>query len=212
MRQTKVQAEDERFLEATRKERPEIRVGDFGCGVHKLSGAIGVDVMCHRGIVDVVHDLDEAPWPFKDNSFDAIRCNHLIEHVEDVVPFFEEAHRVLTPGGYIIIRTPHYSNVDSFSDPTHKRHLTSRSLDYFIRGTDSFGLYSEVAFCCEEKRMEFSSGLRQSIGRWLCRFSTRRFEKYYCKLFPARTLYFRLRAIKDGWTPQSDTPRRVIVA
>jgi SAM-dependent methyltransferase len=206
-----VDREDNELVQQIREARPDARVGDFGCGQHKLHGAVGVDAIGHAGIVDLVCDFNRIPWPFEESSFDIIRCNHLVEHVDDIVRFFEEVHRILTPGGYLIVRTPHYSNLDSFVDPTHKRHLTTGSLDYFIRGTDKFGLYSTAPFCCEERRLQFGSGLRSTVGKWLCRLSVRRFEKYHCKLFPAKTLYFRLRTIKDGWTPTTDAPARLVV-
>src|ERR1700723_3585255 len=77
------------------------------------------DVLCH---------LDRGKLPFEDNSFDQIRAVHLIEHVEDVIATMEELHRVARPGGTIFIVTPHYT------DPTHRRHLSTESFHYFYSG------------------------------------------------------------------------------
>ena len=119
MNERSVDREDSELVSGIRNDRPHARVGDFGCGPHKLNGAIGVDVMPHRGTVDLVCDLDATPWPFAENSFDVVRCNHLDEHVDDVVGFIEMIYRALAPGGYLVVRTPHYWNVDSFAHPTH---------------------------------------------------------------------------------------------
>ena len=59
---------------------------------------------------------------------------HLIEHVEDVIATMEELHRVARPGGTIFIVTPHYSDLASYTDPTHRRHLSSESFHYFYAG------------------------------------------------------------------------------
>jgi len=43
-------------------------------------------------------------------------------------------------------------------------------------------------------RLSFGSGLFSRIGWLLSRISMRQYEKYWCRLFPASTLYFRLQA------------------
>jgi hypothetical protein len=44
---------------------------DIGCGKSKTSGCIGIDRVTLPG-VDVVHDLDQFPWPFPDDEFSII--------------------------------------------------------------------------------------------------------------------------------------------
>ena len=51
------------------------KVLDIGCGRHKLPGSIGLDIVPLEG-VDVVHDLNQFPYPFSDNSFDSVRLSH----------------------------------------------------------------------------------------------------------------------------------------
>jgi len=43
---------------------------------------------------------------FKDNSFDAILCYHVLEHIEDDKKAILELFRVLKPGGWAILQTP----------------------------------------------------------------------------------------------------------
>lgn len=134
--------DDRRFAERLTVQGSAPRIADIGCGRDKYPGAVGIDVVAHPG-VDIVHNLDSVPWPVDDSSFDLVLCNHLVEHVDDFVATIREFHRILKPGGYLITRTPHYSHVDSYVDPTHRRHLTTSSLDYFVEGSDKAGLYTE---------------------------------------------------------------------
>jgi SAM-dependent methyltransferase len=100
------------------------------------------DIRAFEGI-DVVHDLNEPPWPFKDNSFDSIVAIHLIEHLKDLIYFMEECHRIIKPGGTLYIETPNAgSDPDlEFADPTHIRCFRPHTfINYFtLEGIDKFG-------------------------------------------------------------------------
>lgn len=106
------------------------RILDVGCGPKKYPGSIGLD-MNPNTAADVICHLDKGSLPFRDNSFDELRAEHLIEHVADAIATMEEFHRVTRPGGTIFILTPHYTDCNSFTDPTHRRHLNSYSFHYF---------------------------------------------------------------------------------
>src|SRR5690606_25242155 len=43
---------------------------------------------------------------YKDNSFDIIMCNHVLEHVDDDSKAVREMYRVLKPGGWAIFLVP----------------------------------------------------------------------------------------------------------
>jgi SAM-dependent methyltransferase len=50
---------------------------------------------------------------FDRDTFHVIHCSHLIEHLEDPGSFFKEVHRVLKPGGYLILTTPNISGLQA---------------------------------------------------------------------------------------------------
>src|SRR5690242_11355524 len=122
-----------------------MRILDVGCGVNKKPGAIGID-RNPGSRADVLADLDRFPYPFRDSSFDGLQAIHVIEHVSDVIRTMEEFHRLVRPGGEVLIVTPHYTDFSSFCDPTHRWHLNSFSFRYFGPDDAGFGYYSAARF------------------------------------------------------------------
>lgn len=109
------------------------RILDVGCGPTKYPGSIGLDMNASTA-ADVLCNLDRGGLPFADNSFDQIRAEHIIEHVDNIIATMEEFHRVTRPGGTIFLATPHYTDYSSFRDPTHRWHLNTYSFLYFYPG------------------------------------------------------------------------------
>ena len=56
---------------------------------------------------------------FADGRFDLVLCSHVLEHVPDDAAAMREMHRVLAPGGLLVVQTPvNYDQVGTFEDPT----------------------------------------------------------------------------------------------
>ena len=75
-------------------------------------------------------DMVNEKLPYEDNSFDVIFSKSIIEHFYYPEKVFEEAYRVLKPGGTIITLTPEWQYIyESFyEDFTHRTPFTSVSL------------------------------------------------------------------------------------
>lgn len=58
------------------------------------------------GAEGVDYHFDLTSIPFDDGTFDAIICNHVLEHVPDDAKAMAEVRRVLKPGGLSILQTP----------------------------------------------------------------------------------------------------------
>lgn len=59
-------------------------------------------------LADVKADI--CNLPFKDNSFNFILCNHVLEHIPDDTKAMKELYRVLSPGGIAILQIPQELN------------------------------------------------------------------------------------------------------
>ena len=75
----------------------------------KVKKVIGLDVDSNASVnptLDEFHLIQpEKPWPLKPEQVDLIICDFVVEHVNDIDLFFQEAKRVLKPGGWFCIRT-----------------------------------------------------------------------------------------------------------
>jgi SAM-dependent methyltransferase len=116
----------------------------LGPGKHwkKEEGDVFLDIRPFVGI-DVVHDLNIAPWPFEDKSFVHVSAVHVVEHLKDLISFMDEAWRVLEQGGTLYIETPEAGgDIDLIHcDPTHIRCYRKHTFwNYFTKeGIEKFG-------------------------------------------------------------------------
>ena len=97
------------------------RILDVGCGTGAIlkrlgnpEKNIGVDlapealVFCRQRGLHNVREGDICALPFADASFDAVICSSVLYHqwVGDIERAMEEMHRVLGPGGVLVINVP----------------------------------------------------------------------------------------------------------
>lgn len=183
--------------------RPQ-KILDIGCGRNKTPGAVGIDSN-PRSAADVIHDLDDVPYPFPDNEFDLIIGNQVIEHVGDVLAVVAELHRIARPGAIIRLDTPHYSDIASYTDPTHRRHLTTESFSYFTGKRTDYDYYSEVRLKPRVVRVTMLKLWRRlgfellvnSCNRYpSLRFLRKFWETYLCFVVRGKTVYFEFEVIK----------------
>ncbi len=68
-------------------------------------------------IADVKADICDLP--FKENEFDIVFCNHVLEHISNDTKAIQELYRVLKPGGFGIFQIPQdLSKAITFEDNT----------------------------------------------------------------------------------------------
>jgi SAM-dependent methyltransferase len=64
------------------------------------------------------HQVDIRAMPFPDESFDALLCSHVLEHVDDDRAAIREIARVLRPGAWAIIMVPYFDGMVTDEDPS----------------------------------------------------------------------------------------------
>lgn len=94
---------------------------NLGCGNDIKEGYLNVDFEKHSEGIDKIHDLNEFPYPFKENEFDIILMHNILEHLDDAYKVMKEIHRILKPGGKVHIYVPHFSSDCAWADLQHQK-------------------------------------------------------------------------------------------
>jgi SAM-dependent methyltransferase len=140
------------YLEGARAGGAETRILDLGCGRGEWLeicrenhlDATGVDLnqamvsQClELGFHVIEGDVISVLLGHGANSLGAITGFHLIEHLSfnRMMDLFDEAFRVLRPGGIVILETPNPENVlvascNFYIDPTHKTPLVPEAVKF----------------------------------------------------------------------------------
>jgi len=176
-----------------------MRILDVGCGMRKHKDAIGIDFRRVKG-VDIIADATFLPFP--NDSFDKIILSHIVEHIPDMISFMKEIWRVSKNKATIQIWTPHFTSMNSYTDLTHVRHLTSQSFDYFDK-TTSLGkeLWFDirVSFKVNTRKLFFTKRKSRFWNFFIEKLANKnlvRYESILGWIFPGETLYFELEALK----------------
>jgi SAM-dependent methyltransferase len=183
----------------------ERRVLDVGCGRDKLPGATGMD-QNPRSHADVIHNLDHRPWPLADSSFDHVRAQDILEHVDDFFGVMEEIHRVCRDGATVLVRMPFMSSLNFATDPTHRRSGTSGTFDYF----DSQKPLGQYAYTdAQFELVDFRYGrfyhgipgfFMKIVDKLFVPFCERYhvvYEHYYAYVYPMHDITYRLKVKKS---------------
>ena len=94
--------------------------------------------------LDIVSDITDIP--VDDESFDALLCTEVLEHVPDAVAALNEFSRVLKPGGILLITAP-FASLTHFA-PYH------------------FGGYSKYWYEYHLPRLDFDIKIIEHNGSW----------------------------------------------
>jgi len=181
------------------------RILNLGSGARPVEGAVNLDIT-DRTKPDVVHDLNEHPWPFPADRFDEILGYDVLEHVRDVVAFMQEVHRVARRGAVVRLTVPHFSSGNAWRDPTHVRAFSYASLDYFTEGHPN-AFYSEARFQRVQAWIQFpQSPLNRVVQRAANRWPDA-YERRWAWMFPGWFIYFELRVLKEA-PAMADQARR----
>ncbi len=118
---------------------------NMGCGKDIKEGYVNLDMTKFQG-VDIVHDLDKIPYPFKDNEFEYIHCDNVLEHLTNIPLIMKELHRICAPKAKIRIMVPYYNSKGASNDVTHTHFFNSDSFEpFYIKKHRSNNLISDFS-------------------------------------------------------------------
>jgi SAM-dependent methyltransferase len=179
-------------------QNPKSKILHIGAGNSKIRGAVTLDIN-PRVNPDVVWDLNLFPYPFEDCTFGTIVCEHVIEHLDNVIRVMEELHRISASAGRVWITVPHFSSLNFNTDPTHVHAFSSRSFDYLCLDTDLVRYdYSTVRFRKLAARMTMCplTGFNRLLMRLINRNLTF-YEEHLAYIIPGQELQFVLEVVKQ---------------
>nr|WP_252726761.1 class I SAM-dependent methyltransferase [Polaribacter vadi] len=105
-------------------------------------------------IADVKADICDLP--FKDNEFDVVFCNHVLEHIPDDKKAMQELYRVLKKGGFGIFQIPQDISRettfedDSITDKKERAKIFGQYDHVRVYGKDYFNRLRSVGFKVDE--------------------------------------------------------------
>ncbi len=158
---------------------------NLGSGTDIRTDWVNLDRSALPG-VNVVHDIEQLPLPFPNDSFDYVLCQDVLEHV-DYIPLLRDLHRILRSGGALHIRVPHFTCAHAYGDPTHKRLFSSDTFCFFVTG-NTRSYYFDFSFARMEA-MRICFGPRAYLPiEWFVNLSRRTqifYEASPLRIFPA---------------------------
>jgi hypothetical protein len=175
----------------------------LGCGLNKLKGYVNLD-SSRKVSPDKVWNLEKTPLPFKDNSFDEVLAEHVLEHLTNFVELMHDLRRICKKKAIIKIKVPFYTSCEAFTDPTHRRFFTPFTFDYF-NANSKIGKFSHEVGCSGEMfkikkvKINFSVGRSRILNRIfnpIINLNQRAYCKFFSGLIPASELEFELEVLK----------------
>ncbi|MBW2960935.1 methyltransferase domain-containing protein [Mesonia sp. JHPTF-M18] len=116
----------------------------------KLSNINYTTTDLNSPLADVKADI--CNLPFKDNEYDFILCNHVLEHIPDDTKAMQELYRILKPNGIAILQIPQELEREftfednSITNPKERAKIFGQYDHVRIYGRDYFDKLKSIGF------------------------------------------------------------------
>jgi len=174
------------------------KILDLGSGLKKNSNAIRVDINSEVN-PDVVHDLNNFPYPFENEYFDMIIMDNVIGELNNFWKVMNEIYRISKFDSDIVISVPYFRSSYAFIHPNIKSFFTVKTFEYFDPENELYKRYkySNSTFKVTKLRFNegFRSGLVKSITRYVANKNPNFYERILSHLIPLEAITFYLKKI-----------------
>ncbi len=146
------------------------------------------DIYGNKIEVDVIHDLNNYPYPFEDNTFDEIQAKSIIEHLPDRIKIWDELRRIAKDGCKIHVEVPHFSGYCGYDDPTHYN-VYSQFTGQMVADMWGFKLISsKIIYSRINPILKYLNPLVNIFPRL--------YERFFANIFPSQFCFWDFEVIK----------------
>lgn len=162
---------------------------NLGCAHDYKKGWVNLDARDHDASgkkmkVDVIHNLNKYPWPFKNEEFDFIYLRGVLEFLTDQEKAIKELRRISSKGSEVKIIVPYFTSYFAYREfSAHK---------YSLNCTELLGYFKRQGFELISKGFENNnSALRIPTALMNLSEATQNFyERLFSGIFPANQVYW----------------------
>jgi SAM-dependent methyltransferase len=112
---------------------------NLGAGKRIMKDFVNLDINKTEGI-NIVHDLNKIPYPFKNNTFEFIYMRMVIEHLDNPNLVLYELRRICKNKAVIRIITSYYNNIGMTNSMEHKHYFSEKTFYKFVNRNPEFRL------------------------------------------------------------------------
>jgi len=133
---------------------------------------------------DIIHNLIEFPYPFKDNQFDFIEANNILEHFtgEELLKVLKELGRITNEKGYIWVRVPHHSSSSAYQI----YHKLFFHIEFFNKLNIPIVRVLDKKLVLSENRFMWLLNKIANINPYI-------WERFFCYYYPIKMVEFKIR-------------------
>jgi len=129
------------------------KILDLGCGQDYFSKTCQKYGYHAEGIDIEKSDFEKDKLPYKNETFNVIHFNAVIEHIKNPDNIMKEIKRILKPKGIVIINTPNWALdfKNFYNDPSHQKPYTTEGLKTLMRMYGFKVIFLEPALICKPR-------------------------------------------------------------
>jgi len=164
---------------------------NLGCGPNLMRGYVNCDWSKEMG-ADKVFDMNNIPWPFKNNSVSEVYMSHVLEHFHEPLTILKEIYRICKDKAIVKIHVPYFSHESAFSMLDHYHQFTWTSFDSLDKNHpchwQSIGNFRVI-----KKKLVWR---KQLFFLSFFNLFPRVYQELFCWIFPAQRMYVELEVQK----------------